>query len=133
MRISDWSSDVCSSDLAFVVAMVDISGSMNCSVNPNNSEESMFSRLDLVKHTLKTFVTCLGPEAFFSIVLYDDIPEVNIAPTLLTDANNELVKLSIDNLHPPGRTHIWAELERALQLVKRTAIDTEQYNVGCFL
>src|SRR3546814_15370114 len=82
MRISDWSSDVCSSDLAFVVAMVDISGSMNCSVNPNNSEESMFSRLDLVKHTLKTFVTCLGPEDFFSIVIYDDIAEVNIAPTL---------------------------------------------------
>lgn len=117
----------------FVVAVVDISGSMGASANPHNAEESMFTRLDLVKHTLRTFVTSLGPQDVFSVIAYDNTASVEVTPTLMTDANKHTAMQVIDRLAPRGGTNIWGALERTIQLINTSNTDMEQYNVGCFL
>src|SRR3546814_14161305 len=76
MRISDWSSDVCSSDLnatlppANLVLLLDTSGSMN---SPD--------KLPLLRQSMKQLVNQLRPQDHVSIVVYAGSAGLVLPPT----------------------------------------------------
>jgi hypothetical protein len=103
------------------ICVIDVSGSMDSpvTVSDGTTQESHgFSRLDLVKHSMKTIVNCLGENDHVAIVTFSDTAKVVLDLTEM----NELGKRSslgvIDSIRTEGMTNIWDGLRVALELSK---------------
>ncbi|KAG4089190.1 hypothetical protein H8356DRAFT_1280383 [Neocallimastix lanati (nom. inval.)] len=100
-----------------LICVVDISGSMsiNCAGNVENMESVHISRLELVKHSLKTIVSTLRKEDMICIIKFDSIAYMQVQPTIL--ANKNIKDEVINNLNEMvdcGCTNIWAGIKMAI-------------------
>jgi hypothetical protein len=74
------------------VAVVDISGSMgnSCAGKTDGKTEYVdlgFSKMDLVKHALKSVVLTMRDNDRFSLILFDDLQETRRPLTLMNKSN----------------------------------------------
>jgi hypothetical protein len=102
-----------------IILIADTSGSMVEICNNSNSKEEMnFTRLDLVKHTLKTITESLCEHDNLALV------EFNTAARALTNIipvnrnNKSIFNDKIDSLSPSGGTNIWDSLRVSIELAK---------------
>lgn len=94
-------------------------------------EKDGYSRLDLVKHTLKTIIHSLTDEDEISIITFNTVADVLVPRTKLTDANKQDLDSRIDLLNPGGQTNIWDGMRKALEAISN--ISEKDINVEIYL
>jgi hypothetical protein len=102
-----------------IFAVVDTSGSMGESADiPNSGESSGLSRLDLVKHTLNTFVHSLNPSDKICIIKFSNTASV-ISDIKFIDQTGKTDTLRcIERLEPEGMTNLWDGIKTCINKIK---------------
>lgn len=94
---------------------IDVSGSMDGSSSDDpKSEGAKFSRLDLVKHSLKTIVHSLRPCDQLSITKFSEKGECIFELTKMTELGKQIALKRINEIHSEGRTNLWDGLVKML-------------------
>ena len=101
-----------------VCCVVDTSGSMGGVVNNTEGGSDGFSRLDLVKHAVKTVVCALKEGDRFSLVSFASESKLVVPLIYLTDANRAKILLELEKLQPEDNTEIWKGIKTALDMFK---------------
>ncbi len=102
-----------------IICVVDVSGSMDSPVeiNTGESQESHgFSRLDLVKHSLKTIIGCMNENDNLAIVTFSDTAKIFMDITQMNNIGKQSSNVFVDSIHTEGMTNIWDGLRVALDL-----------------
>jgi hypothetical protein len=87
---------------------IDISGSM-----------SSQDKLDWVKESFHIFIEKVRPQDFVSVVIFDNLVEILIAPTQIrSQQDRDRFKRQVDNLRPRGGTNIYGGMEMGYQQVQ---------------
>jgi Mg-chelatase subunit ChlD len=111
-----------------LIAVLDVSGSMENSANNNKQAEGdQFSRLDLVKHSMKTLATLLNAEfattqSSLGIVSFSSNANLVMPITKMDTIGLATATNAITGLRASGATNIWDGLRIAL-LQAANAID----------
>jgi len=103
----------------FLICVVDTSGSMdaNCCNNICGMESMYLSRLDLIKHSLKTIISILRKEDMISIIKFDSNANVIVEPTVLSGKDEQKRVISdIDKMEPTGLTNIWSGIKMGIDI-----------------
>jgi len=102
-----------------ICALVDISGSMGSRTKPpEGQQEVIFTKLDVVKHALKTIVESLHEDDGFTLVLFDDDTRVEVPYVNMRTPDDKAKVLSIvDKMSTGGCTDIWNALQTALAVM----------------
>ncbi|ORX87767.1 hypothetical protein BCR32DRAFT_324292 [Anaeromyces robustus] len=104
-----------------LICVVDISGSMgnNCCNNIDGMESMYLSRLELIKHSIKTIVSTLRDNDMISIITFNDRAQVITVPVLLkSKEERKKVIDSMDQITPGRATNMWDGIKVALDLSK---------------
>jgi len=100
-----------------LICVVDVSGSMsiNCAGNVENMESVYISRLELVKHSLKTVIFTLRKEDMICIIKFDSSAHMQVQPTILANKNikDEVIN-NLNGMVDGGCTNIWAGIKMAI-------------------
>jgi hypothetical protein len=102
-----------------VIAVIDISGSMATDApapGEPDGESSGLNILDLVKHSLRTVATILGPQDHLSIVAFDDRVETHQIGVAMDADGKTKTEASIKLLNPRGCTNLYGGLAAGLDL-----------------
>ena len=107
-----------------IICVIDVSGSMDSSVS-TEQEEHGFSRLDLVKHSMKTMISMLGDNDYIAIVTFSTNSKL-ILPITQMDSIRRLNAIQkIDMLKTEGQTNIWSGLCNAIDLSRQTICENK--------
>ena len=99
------------------ICLIDISGSMGSEALIDNSTESHgFSRLDLVKHSLKTIISTTNETDYVSLITFSDLAQVIMEPFQMSSMNKTTANNIIDDLHPTNTTNIWDALRLGIEI-----------------
>tara|TARA_Y100000991_G_scaffold215523_1_gene206311 strand:+ start:3092 stop:5191 length:2100 start_codon:yes stop_codon:yes gene_type:complete len=99
------------------ICLIDISGSMGSEASIDNSTESHgFSRLDLVKHSLKTIVSTTNETDYVSLITFSDLAQVIMDPLQMSSINKTNANNIIDDLEPTNTTNIWDALRLGIEI-----------------
>ena len=100
-----------------LLVIVDNSGSMQDSAGGTaGADDYGFTRLDLVKHAVKTVAALLGPEDRLGIVTFSTAARVVLAPTPMDDAGRTRVDAALSTVRPDASTNIWDGIRQAATL-----------------
>jgi hypothetical protein len=91
---------------------------------PNSGESSGMSRLDLVKHTLKTFIHSLNDTDKMCIIKFSNNASI-VSDLKRLDQNGRQQTLHcIDRLEPDGMTNLWDGIKTCINKIK------DNYNIN---
>ena len=104
---------------AVVVCSIDVSGSM-CAMakvknDQGNEECNGLSQLDLVKHAIRTVISCLGEEDSLGLVDFHSNASVKLPIVKMTKANKERALAAVTALHTQGMTNLWDGIYKGLE------------------
>lgn len=102
-----------------VVLCVDVSGSMSSSVALPDDESDGLSRLDLVKHSLRTLLASLGDGAEVSVVEFTTDARVSVEAQKLSPRNRAGIEEAIKDMRPQATTNLYAGLRLSLEESRR--------------
>jgi len=108
---------ISSRDPVRIVALIDISGSMNSICDLKSAEAVGFTRLDLVKQVIKTIIYSLSPNDEIGLVTFNNKANVILKLTNVTKKNIQSVISQVESLRANGGTNIWDSLRVACNLV----------------
>jgi Mg-chelatase subunit ChlD len=99
---------------------IDTSGSMN-SIESNNgkSEANIFTRLDLVKHSVRTVIEVLNENDSICLITFNNCAKVVLDITKMTQCGKEQALLVLDKIYAEGMTNIWDGLRVALLNIEK--------------
>jgi len=102
------------------IFVTDVSGSMGTSVvlSESETENNGFSRLDLVKHSMKTIIQMLQPQDYISIVPFSSSAILQLPLTQMNEFGKKMATSKIEQLNPDGGTNIWDGLRLAIEIAK---------------
>jgi len=104
--------------LTYVCAL-DVSGSMDSSLsNSGDVEVSKFSRLDLIKHSMNTIISCLRPEDSLALVTFDDTAKLVLPPTFMNQQGKMIADKQISRIIANGGTNLWDGLNQSLDITE---------------
>jgi hypothetical protein len=110
-----------------LLVLVDVSGSMDTiDQTNNNAEQNIYSRLDLVKHTLNALVDSLNSNDNLGIVQFADNAELIHPISKVTD--KPILKTKISELQTIGSTNLWAGIQECLNTFKNYRPETTTTN-----
>jgi len=118
-----------------LICVVDISGSMqaNCCNNVENMETQYISRLELIKHSLKTIVASLRKDDMISVITFNGESNVHIKPTVLLSKNEkESVISDINSMNAYGQTNMWSGIREAIEVSKSITFKKYQKSIMVF-
>jgi Mg-chelatase subunit ChlD len=103
------------------IFILDVSGSMDTQASPTNSqgETDGFSRLDLVKHSVRTVIEVLEPQDSISIITFSDDAKLKLDLTSMTDDGKKHAIEILENIRTEGWTNIWDGLRVGLLNVQK--------------
>lgn len=106
-----------------VVCVVDVSGSMSsrAGIPSEDGESDNLSRLDLVKHSVKTVAAGLKAEDRFALVAFSDDAEVPLEFTAMDAAGRRKAAEAAGAMQTRGGTQLWKGLERGLTMADAAA------------
>ena len=110
--------------------VLDVSGSMDEIDVTKSAEDSNLSRLDLVKHSVKTIINVLNPNDMVGLITFSNNASIKMGFKPMNDHNKKEALKTIDDLHTEGMTNIWDGLRLALDETKKL---TEDINVNIIL
>jgi len=100
-----------------VIAIIDVSGSMNSAVS-TDKEEHGFSRLDLVRHTMKTIIPMMNNNDYLGIITFSTDSKIILPLTQMSSTGQLKAIQTIDSLKTEGNTNIWSGLQKAIDMSK---------------
>jgi hypothetical protein len=89
-----------------ITLVLDVSGSMNTSVEEGKRNEPSFSRLDLIKHAVSSIAAMMPENDQLCIVTFSDIAKVVMPWTKMDDTGKELAHNTGKKLYVQGGTNI---------------------------
>jgi hypothetical protein len=114
-----------------IVAVVDNSGSMGESADVPGAESSGLTRLDLVKHTLNTFVHSLSDNDMMCIIKFSNNAYVVSDFIKLNRTGKDITIENIKKIQPDGMTNMWAGIK--LGIDKISSVFNNDYNISMIL
>jgi len=100
-----------------LLAIVDTSGSMGESTDDEKSAEAYgFSRLDLVKHTVRTMAAVLGDDDMLAIITYSTNAKIVLRPTRMNKEGKARVEAALEYVQPDSQTNIFEGLRHAMEI-----------------
>ena len=99
-----------------LIAIVDNSGSMGEIADAEAAESFGYTRMDLVKHTIRTMAAVLQPQDTLSIVSYSTSARVVIRPTAVTEQGRNKIHAALDTIYPDSQTNIYDGIRQAATL-----------------
>ena len=104
-----------------LISMIDVSGSMSCAASDlkNNNDEGGFTRLALVKHSLKTVVSTLSENDKMCLITFSDKAKMELEATNVDDLGKKKIFEKIEKMKAYGGTNIWDSLRLAIEVTKR--------------
>jgi len=118
-----------------LICVVDVSGSMryNCCNNVENMESVYISRLDLIKHAIKTIVSTLRKEDMISVVTFESEANTLLKPTALaTKEIKDQVNDTVDTMNAWGGTNIWSGIKEAIDVSSNIPYNSYQKSIMVF-
>jgi len=118
-----------------LICVVDISGSMNvnCAENVENLESIYISRLELIKHSIKTIISTLRKEDMISVITFSTSATLQVKPTLLIDqATKDSVISELNSMDADGATNMWAGIKLALDTSSSIKFKNYQKSIMVF-
>ena len=94
-------------DTRVIYCLVDRSGSMSMGIDTPGYEQDGFSRLDLVKHSIRTIIHSLTTSYSLGIVSFSQSARMDLTPVKMNSSGKALAIRSIENIHPESTTNIW--------------------------
>jgi len=104
------------------IFVIDVSGSMNTEAstpNPQTGESDGFTRLDLVKHSVRTVIEVLNESDSICLVTFSDDAKVVLDITKTNDFGKARAIQVLENIKTEGMTNIWDGLRVALLNVEK--------------
>jgi len=106
-----------------LVCAIDASGSMGEDATLNKGgEKDLFSRLDLVKHSVKTIIHMLNPEDNICLIPFDDNPIVELPIQAMDQAGKDKALKVLEKIKPMCSTNIWGALKASINEITRSPI-----------
>lgn len=104
-------------DPCHIICLIDVSGSMDdlASLGAGSTEQSLFSALDLAKHSLTVLSHMLGPQDSLCIITFNESAEAVFETRSVDKAAVGSIKNAIDAMRAGGGTNIWAALDLGLR------------------
>jgi len=104
---------------AILILVIDVSGSMaeKVSIADLESKGHRFTRLDLVKHSIKTVIPMLDDNDYLCIILFTDTARVLLPITSMNNDGRNLANRLVDNIKAEYRTNLWDGLRLAINLI----------------
>jgi hypothetical protein len=96
-----------------LIAIVDNSGSMGEVADAEATESFGYTRMDLVKHTLRTLAAVLQETDTLSIVTYSTQARVVLTPTPMDTVGKAKISAALDTIHPDSQTNIYDGIRQA--------------------
>jgi Mg-chelatase subunit ChlD len=97
------------------ICILDVSGSMSESSSyTNDAEASLFSRMDLVKHSVNTIVQCLRPEDSLAIIGFNNSASKILDITYMDERGKKEAMIALDRIKEGGGTNLWDGLSMGL-------------------
>jgi hypothetical protein len=97
-----------------VTLVLDVSGSMDTSVENKNTNEPSFSRLDLIKHAVSSIAAMMRDRDQLSIVTFSDNATIVMPWTKMDAIGKDRAQQIAKNLHTQGGTNIPAGVEAGI-------------------
>ena len=86
-------------------------------MGPVDGAESNFTRLDLVKHSLRTIVGMLQENDTLSIIKFSTTANIELHSTKMNATNKALVEGVISSLYPDASTNIYDAIQKSFEIV----------------
>eukprot|EP01083_Nonionella_stella_P197379 725708_1 len=106
-----------------ICCVVDTSGSMGCDAiikdENGKSESHGLSILDLVKHSIKTIIECLGKKDYLSIISYSNKAKIITNLIKMTKKNKKKTLKALESLQADGQTNLWDGLFQGLEQLRK--------------
>eukprot|EP00826_Nyctotherus_ovalis_P047963 TRINITY_DN55_c0_g2_i5.p1 TRINITY_DN55_c0_g2~~TRINITY_DN55_c0_g2_i5.p1 ORF type:complete len:639 (+),score=185.10 TRINITY_DN55_c0_g2_i5:234-2150(+) len=104
------------------VCAIDISGSMDSEATVKNSSEAdKFSRLDLVKHSIKTVINMLTPEDNICLIPFSTYANVSMPIQAMDEKGKEKASKLVESLSSTSATNIWDALRLSIDEVLKSS------------
>ena len=104
------------------VFVIDVSGSMGTEVSIANADLEIkhgFTRLDLVKHSIKTVIPMLDDNDYLCIILFTDTARELLPFTSMNVDGRNLANRLVDNIKAEYMTNLWDGLRLAIDLINQ--------------
>ncbi|KAL0213132.1 hypothetical protein RCL1_006758 [Eukaryota sp. TZLM3-RCL] len=103
------------------ICIIDVSGSMdcNCSLPNPNGEDDGLSRLDLIKHALRTLIELMNENDHIALVTFSSSARVVLPITRVDPSNRAPLISAVGNLSAGGSTNIWSGVKQAYDLAEQ--------------
>ncbi len=103
------------------VFILDVSGSMNTEASTKSAlgESDGFSRLDLVKHSVRTVIEVLEPQDKICLITFSDDAKVKLDLTSMDDYGKTRAISILNSIQTEGMTNIWDGLRVGLLNVQK--------------
>ncbi|KAG2387208.1 hypothetical protein C9374_001540 [Naegleria lovaniensis] len=111
-----------------LVCIIDISGSMGSDAeeaSTNATENAGFSRLDLVKHSVRTFIEVLNDKDCLSLIPFSDKARIDLSLTKMSAYGKKKAIDKLEKMQPEGSTNVWDGLRCALEMCKDSPLCTQ--------
>lgn len=99
-----------------LILMIDISGSMGDPVDQPGKEQTGFSRLDLVKHSIYTTVATLDENDYIAIIPFSNSASLLVPLTRMDAVGKNLVNTQVARLKPTLSTNIYGAVKLAMSV-----------------
>ncbi len=115
-----------------IVAVIDISGSMGLQCTENDDSEVKFTRLDIVKHSIKTIGYLLRDCDLLSIITFNENCKIVFPWSQMNKENIVKMNSVLDSIKECGSTNLITGLNAGMD--QANTIDSSKYFVNvCFL
>jgi len=118
-----------------LICVVDVSGSMgsNCCDNVENMESMFISRIELIKHSLKTIIATLRKDDIISVVTFESKADILLKPTVLANKKvKDKVVNTINTMEACGGTNIWSGIKQAIDVSSVIPSNSYQKSIMVF-
>jgi hypothetical protein len=105
-----------------VIAIIDNSGSMGEIADNTSTESHGFTRMDLVKHAIRTMISMLHENDHFGIVTFSTTAKVVVDPIPMTQSGKQLIHTALSHIKPEALTNIWDGIRLASELANKSDI-----------
>lgn len=116
-----------------IIIVIDRSGSMQAPATAQDESgqtiENGWSVQDIVNHAACTIVKTLDNNSRVSIIAFDNIIEVIVPLTLMTEINKTSVIGKIKNITPRGQTNLWGGIEKGIIILDEREDKTRNGNI----
>eukprot|EP01022_Parablepharisma_sp_SALTPOND_P028415 TRINITY_DN70930_c1_g1_i1.p1 TRINITY_DN70930_c1_g1~~TRINITY_DN70930_c1_g1_i1.p1 ORF type:complete len:735 (+),score=55.14 TRINITY_DN70930_c1_g1_i1:89-2293(+) len=105
------------------ICVLDVSGSMDEAASLEAGVETAnFSRLDLVKHSVKTVINMLSPDDYLALISFNEAASVVLQLTKMTEMGKSFAITSVEGLNAGGHTNIWDALRMSTNLSRLSPV-----------